>query len=285
MPPKKPRPPYRHYNAGKQKKPESKIGGEQIEGRRAVLELLIAGTRRTKEIFLADNLTPSPILTDIETLASSENIPVQKVSKSRLDQISHTESPQGVVAKALPLKPCSLEDLASTKGAEGQAPFLLVLDGVIDTVNLGSLMRSAECAGATGIVMAKHRSARITPATAKTAAGAIEYLPISQVGGIPSALQKLKSLGVWTLGLDTSASKSLYDVAIAAEPIALVLGSESQGLKKLTKSTVDDLVSIPLQGKIGALNVAAAASVACFEIQRLRQAEQPAENRPHTTQK
>lgn len=246
-----------------------KIGAEQIEGRRAVLELLIAGTRRTHEIYLMDDLKPAPILEDIETIAESENVPLRKISKAKFFQMAHTETPQGVIAKASPLRPKSLEDLLSYGGKS--KPFLLVVDGVVDTANLGSLMRSAECAGVTGIVLGKHRSASITAATTKSAAGAIEYIPIALVTSIPQVLEKLKEENIWTVGLDQDATTSIHDINFAKEPIALIVGAEGGGLKNLTKKRADTLASIPLQGRIGSLNAAVASAIACFEIQRLRQ--------------
>ncbi len=286
----------------RKKTPSLKIGGEQIEGRRAVLELLLAGRRKAREIYFASDLQPAPILEDIQTIAEAEQIPIRKLSKSQLFQMAHTDSPQGVVALARPLEPSSLEELAkATPSVSSRAsshskspahpdshdsnlsenlqieddkktsnPFLLVLDGIVDTANFGSLMRSAECAGVTGIVLSKNRSAKITPATAKAAAGAIEYLPIALVSSIPSALERLKDLGVWTVGLDAEAPSRIYDINIADSPIALVIGAESTGLKKLTKTRVDVLASIPIRGRISSLNSAVASAIACFEIQRLR---------------
>ena len=255
-------------NMAAHKTTDKKIGAEQVEGRRAVLELLIASTRRTHEIYLLDDLKPAPILEDIETIAESENIRLYKISKTKFFQMAHTETPQGVIAKASPIKPVDLEDLTSK---ETTTPFLLVVDGIVDTANLGSLMRSAECAGVTGIVLGKHRSASITAATTKSAAGAIEYLPIALVSSIPQAIEKMKKSEIWTMGLDEQAPNQIYDMNFALEPLALVVGAESSGLKSLTKKRVDTLASIPLQGRIGALNAAVASAIACFEIQRIRQ--------------
>ena len=230
-----------------------------------MLELLIAGTRRTKEIFLADDLKPASILDDIKTIALSENVPVTEVPKARLHQIAHTDSPQGVVARAAPLKPKSLEDLAGI-----DKPFLLIIDGVVDTINLGGLLRNAECAGITGVVLGKHRSAQITPAAAKAAAGAIEYIPIALVSSIPTTIEKLKELKIWTVGLDSTASQQIYDIDVTNEPLALVIGAEGRGLSQLTTKRVDFLASIPLNGRISALNASSAVAIASFEIQRRR---------------
>ncbi len=235
-----------------------------------MLELLVAGKRKVWEIYLAEDLKQAEILTDIQTIARAENVPINKVTKSRLLQIAHTDSPQGVVAKAAPLKPVSLENLATGDSSNSKKPFLLVVDGVVDTLNLGNLFRNAECAGITGVVLGKHRSAQITPAATKAAAGAIEYLPIALVSSIPSAIEKLKELKIWTIGLDGSADKKIYDVDAANEPLALIIGAEGRGLGQLTKKRVDFLASIPLNGRIQALNAAAATAVAAFEIQRRR---------------
>lgn len=245
-----------------------KMGAAQVEGRRAVLELLIAGTRKIHEIYLLEDLKPAPILEDIETIAASEGVHINKISKTKFFQIAHTDTPQGIIARAAPLKPQSLEELINNKGNAN--PFLLIVDGVVDTANLGSLMRSAECAGVTGIVLGKHRSASITAATTKSAAGAIEYLPIALVSSIPQTLEKLKEKNVWTVGLDQNSETQIYDINFANEAIAMVVGAESSGLKSLTKKRLDALASIPLQGKINSLNASVASAIGCFEIQRLR---------------
>jgi 23S rRNA (guanosine2251-2'-O)-methyltransferase len=150
--------------------------------------------------------------------------------------------------------------------------FLVLLEGVTDPQNLGAILRSAECAGVTGVAVPRHRSVHVTPAVTKAAAGAIEHLQMALVSGIPSALQQLAQLGVKTVGLDERGTSSLYDLKVGDRPVALVLGSEATGLSPLARRRCDVLCRIPVGGEIPSLNVSAAAAVACFEVARQRQA-------------
>ena len=161
-------------------------------------------------------------------------------------------------------------DATGRDGRPASAPFLLVLDGITDPGNFGAVLRTAECAGVNGVVLPRHRSARITPTVAKAAAGAVEHLRFAVVPGIPSALRTLSSHDVWTVGLDAAGPRPLHDLDLAGEAVALVLGSEGRGLSRLVAQRCDVLASIPLRGTLGSLNVAAAAAVACFEITRRR---------------
>jgi 23S rRNA (guanosine2251-2'-O)-methyltransferase len=239
-----------------------------VEGRQAVRELLLAGRRPVREVLLADDLDPAPIIDDIGELARELNVPLRVVSRRRLESEASTAAPQGVVARAAPLPEHGLEELIRVS-----APFLLVLDGITDPGNLGALLRTAECAGVTGIVLPAHRAAHITPAVTKAAAGAVEHLPIALVGGVPSCLAALAEAGVVTVGLDAGGDRTLFDLPAGSEErVALVLGAEGRGLAKLTRQRVDMLVAIPLTGRLNSLNVAAAAAVGCFEIVRRRQA-------------
>jgi 23S rRNA (guanosine2251-2'-O)-methyltransferase len=176
-----------------------------------------------------------------------------------------TDSPQGVVAIAAPVREWALDELLGQPD-----PFLVVLDGVTDPHNLGAVMRSAVSAGAKGLVVGRHRSASLSPAAVKAAAGAVEYLPVALVGGIPAALSALRSGGVWTIGLDASGSTPVWDLSVATEPVALVLGAEGRGLSQLVRQRCDVLASIPLRGPLDSLNVSAAAAVVCFEVARRR---------------
>jgi 23S rRNA (guanosine2251-2'-O)-methyltransferase len=149
-------------------------------------------------------------------------------------------------------------------------PFLVAVDGVTDPGNLGAVLRSAECAGATGAVLPRHRTAHITPTVAKAAAGAIEHLPIAVVGGLPGALAELSGKGVWSVGLDAEGPTAVDDVAVFEEPVVLVLGAEGRGLSRLARQRCDVLASIPQHGHIESLSVASAAAVACFAVARRR---------------
>lgn len=245
------------------------LGGEQIEGRRAVRELLAVGKRRTNDVWMADGLPPSPLLTEIADLARRANVPVRTVPRSRLEAEARSDAPQGVLAHAEPLEPAALDDLASSS-AGAPAPFLVALDGVTDPHNLGAVLRTAEVAGATGAVLPSHGSAHVTPVVAKAAAGALEHIPVAVVPGLPSALRRLREREVWVVGLDPEADTRLFDLPFSTEAVALVVGGEGSGLRRLTRERCDLLVSIPRSGRIGSLNVAAAAALACFEVARRR---------------
>lgn len=244
------------------------VGGDQVEGRQAVRELLLAGRRKVREIWLLADAEPSPILEDIRELAEAERVPVREVARGRFYGEARCEAPQGVLAKAEELPESSLDEL--TKGRAGRPPFLLALDGVTDPGNLGALLRSAECAGATGVVLPRHRAVHVTPTVTKAAAGAVEHLPFAIVGGLPTALQQMRSAGVWAVGLDAGGTTGLWDLPAADGPICLVLGAEGSGLSRLVRQRCDEIVSIPLLGSLASLNVAAAAALACFEVARAR---------------
>jgi 23S rRNA (guanosine2251-2'-O)-methyltransferase len=240
-----------------------------VEGRRAVLELLSVGRRTVRQVLLAEDQDPSAQLDRIEELAARLRVPVETVPRARLDAQARTESPQGVMAIARPVEPVSLEDLC-TPSRQGVQPFLLVAAGITDPRNLGALLRSAECAGVNGVVLPRHRSARLSPTVAKTAAGAIEHLAFAVVGGIPAALSQMTDMGVWSVGLAGESSQSLYDLPLGDGPIALVVGSEEKGLAPLVRRRCDAVVSIPQHGSLPSLNVGVAGAVAAFEVARQR---------------
>ena len=245
------------------------LGGEQVEGRQAVRELLSANRRPVNSLLMAEGMDQAAILNEIEGLATKRRVKVSYVSRRRIDLVARTEGAQGVVALARPVEGTSLEKLCEPSRG-GRQPFLLVLDGITDPHNLGALLRSAECAGVTGIVLPRHRSAHLSPTVAKVAAGAIEYLPMALVAGVPTALQRLSTMGVWSVGLDGEAPSSLYELPLGKEPVALVLGSEGTGLAALTRKRCDALASIPQHGSLSSLNVATAGAIACFDIARRR---------------
>lgn len=240
----------------------SEVGGEHVEGRHAVLELLRAGTRRVHSVSVSRSAEPDELLEEISKLAG----PLLKVvSPEQIAALAGTDAPQGVVATAAPLPPAEFDDLLSAPDA-----FLVALDGVTDPRNLGAVMRSAETSGASGILLPRHRAARVTAVVAKAAAGAIEHLPIAIVAGVASALERASRASVWTVGLDEHGAQSLFELDLADQPIVLVLGAEGRGLGRLTRKRCDVLVRIPVHGRIPSLNVAAAATLACFEVARRR---------------
>lgn len=251
---------------------EQGLGGTQIEGRHAVREALAAGTRRVRDVWIADGVDPAPIIAEIESLALDAGVPVRRVGRTRLEAEAGSAAPQGVLARAAAVVEHDLADLAQVRPGGGP-PFLLVLDGVTDPGNVGALLRTAHVAGATGVVLPRHRSAHLTPAAVKAAAGAVEHLRFALVPGIPAALSGLSDLKVWTVGLDASGDTSVFALELATEPIALVLGAEGDGLSRLARERCDVLARIPQHGSVASLNVAAAGAVACFEVARRRGAD------------
>jgi 23S rRNA (guanosine2251-2'-O)-methyltransferase len=238
-----------------------------VEGRQAVRELLLAGTRPTREVVLSGDLDPAPILDDIIDLADEAKVTIRQLSRGRFDAMTRTDGAQGVLATAAPLRPVAVEDLLDGTTTK---PFLLLLDGITDPGNLGAVLRTADCAGVTGVVLPRHRAAHVTPTVAKAAAGAVEHLRMALVPGLPATMTMLREAGVWTVGLDAGGEQSIHDLTVADEPVALVLGAEGPGLSRLVRQRCDTVVSIPIQGVLESLNVSAAAAVACFEIVRRR---------------
>ncbi|MGH9043042.1 MAG: 23S rRNA (guanosine(2251)-2'-O)-methyltransferase RlmB [Acidimicrobiia bacterium] len=239
------------------------LGGEQIEGRQAVREALRARRRKLGEIWMAGDLEPAPILDEIMELARKAGVPVR--TTPRLDSMARTDSPQGVVARADPLPVAIDDDLLANPTA-----FLLALEGVTDPRNLGAVLRSAEGAGVTGLFLPRRRAVHVTAAVTKAAAGAVEHVPIALVPGIPATLTRAARAGVWAIGLDERGEKSLFDLDFGPEPLTIVLGAEGQGLSRLTRQRCDAVVRIPMLGRLESLNVAAAATLACFEVARRR---------------
>jgi len=243
------------------------LGGDRVEGRQAVRELLLSGRRRVREVVISSGMDQADILDDIIDLADEMKVPIHEVSRARFDASARTTSAQGVYAEAQPLPEHDLADLIAPD--DGSVPFLLALDGVTDPGNLGALVRTAECAGVTGIVLPKHRAVHVTPTVTKSAAGAIEFVPMALVGGLPAALSDMTKAGVWVVGLD-EAGESRLDGLDLTQPTCLVLGAEGQGLGRLVRQRCDAIAAIPLLGKLNSLNVAAAGAVACFEVARQR---------------
>jgi 23S rRNA (guanosine2251-2'-O)-methyltransferase len=218
---------------------------------------------------MADGMDDAEVLDEIEELAAARRVRLDVVSRRRLDLVAKTESSQGVVALARPVEETPLEELVAA-GPDGRQPFLVVLDGITDPQNVGALLRSAECAGVTGVVLPRHRAVHLSPTVTKVAAGAIEYLAMTVVAGVPTALGTLRSKGVWTIGLAGESRTSLYDLDLGDQPVALVLGSEDSGLAPLTRRRCDVVAGIPQAGTLSSLNVATAGAIACFDIARQR---------------
>jgi 23S rRNA (guanosine2251-2'-O)-methyltransferase len=253
------------------KKPgEKTLGGEQVEGRQAVRELLIAGKRRVKEVWVSGELAETEIIGDIVEIARSMRVQVTEVARKRLESQARSEAPQGVLAFAAPLPEVELSAMLQRK--PNNPPFLVAVDGVTDPGNLGALLRCCDGAGVHGVILPKHRAVHITPTAAKAAAGAVEHVPMALVGGLPAALARVKEAGIWVVGLDDEADRSLFDIdELAREGICLVLGAEGNGLSRLVRDRCDMIVSIPMRGRLSSLNVSAAAALATYEVTRHRQ--------------
>lgn len=228
-------------------------------------ELLAAGRRRARGLYVATGLDDSPIVAEILELSRAHRVPVHFADPSEIARRATTEAPQGIVAYAEPLPSARIDSLA--RAGRGDAPpFLVVLDAVTDPYNLGSVLRSALCAGATGAVLASHHAASVTPAAAKAAAGAIEHLPIAMVPGAPSGLAQLGEAGVWRVGLDAAGGEVLSSLDLLTGPVALVLGAEGHGIGRLSRQRCDVVARIETHGPLGSVSVSAAAAVACFTV-------------------
>ena len=261
------------------KRPTKGLGGEQVEGRQAIRELLIAQRRKVNEIWIAadlrrdgdgrDDARNDDSVDDIVALATANRVPIAWVARKKLEAAARSEAPQGVLAFAVALPEVELTQFF--KRRRDRAPFLVAVDGVTDPGNLGAIIRSCDGAGVDGVVVPRHRAVHVTPTTAKAAAGAVEHVPIALVGGLPSALQQMRDAGIWVIGLDDAADRSLFDIDdLATDAVCIVLGAEGAGLSRLVRERCDLLVGIPMLGRLSSLNVSAAAALATYEIARHR---------------
>jgi len=237
----------------------------QIEGRHPVLEALRAGRPLRKLVVARGSAARS--LQRLVGEARRRGIPVQEVETAVVDRLARTRSPQGVIAYAAAHGVVGLEDLLGRAKSRGEAPFILLLDGVEDPGNLGAILRSADAVGGHGVVIPQRRAAGLTPAVAAASAGAIEHMPVAQVPNLSQAIERLKADGVWVIGADPGAQQILYDAALRP-PIALVVGSEGRGLSRLVRERCDALVRIPMHGETASLNVSVAAALVLFEVRR-----------------
>jgi len=259
------------------------LGGHQVEGRQAVRELLLAQRRSVFEVVMAEDLEGDPAVGDLVELAQAGRVPVRYVARRRLEDLCRSEAPQGVMATAAGVPEVTLSEVfeAGARRGDDQRAFLVAVDGVTDPGNLGAILRSCEGAGVHAVVLPRHRAVHLTPTVAKAAAGAIEYLPIAIVGGLPAALERMRSEGVWVVGLDDAAQRSVFEIGdLATESICLVLGAEGAGLSRLVRERCDVVVQIPMLGRLSSLNVSAAAALATYEVVRHRSASDPQPRSP-----
>ena len=238
-----------------------------IEGRNAVTEALRAGTPIDK-IFLARGETDAT-LGHIAAAARDKGIVVVECDRRKLDFMSRTHSHQGVIAQAAVREYASVDDILSAAREKGEPPLIVVCDELSDPHNLGAVIRTAECAGAHGVIIPKRRSAGLTAVVAKTSAGAVSHLPVARVANLPSLLKRLKEEGLWIFGSAADGTTSLYAADLKG-PAALVIGSEGSGMSRLVSETCDFLVRIPMRGKLNSLNASAAAAILLYEALRQR---------------
>ena len=236
-----------------------------LYGKNPVLEALRAG-RPARKLVLARGVQPEPRLQEILDLAAARGIPVEESSRRRVDDIAHTEHHQGIAGYFHTRAPLTLDDLLQS--AHDPA-LLLVLDGIQDPQNLGALTRTADAAGADGLVIPKHRAATVTAAAAKASAGATEHVPVASVPNLPYALERMGEAGLLRVGLAADGD-TRYDRVDYTVPVALVVGSEGEGMRPITRRRCDVVVSLPMLGNVSSLNAAVAGAILLYEAARQR---------------
>ena len=235
---------------------------DQVEGRNAVIELLESG-RDINKIFILEGEHHGSI-NKIIAMAKERKIVLTMVNKTKLNQMAQTENNQGVIAIVPPFDYCEVEDILENAKQKGEKPFILILDGIEDPHNLGSIIRTAETAGVHGIIIPKRRSASVNSTVSKVSAGAVEHMKIARVNNINETIRYLKENGVWICGTDMDAKKYYYQEDYTGS-IAIVIGSEGFGMSRLIKENCDFLVKIPMKGKITSLNASVSAGIVIYE--------------------
>ena len=251
----------------RRREPEAEADG-LIEGRNAVIEALRAGTPIDK-IFLARGETDAATLGHIASTARAAGVVVVEADRRKLDAMSRTHAHQGVIALAAVREYATVESILQSAADRGEPPRLVVCDEISDPHNLGAIIRTAECAGAHGVLIPKRRSAGLPAVVGKTSAGAVAYLPVARVPNIAALLKDLKKQGVWVFGTAAEGTTSLYQADLKG-PAAIVIGSEGDGMTRLVRENCDFLVSIPMKGRISSLNASAAAAILLYEAVRQR---------------
>ncbi len=237
-----------------------------IEGRNAVLEAFRSG-KTIDKLFILDGCQDGPVRSITREARKHDTI-VNFVTKERLDQLSETKKHQGVIAFAAAYEYAQVEDMLAAAEKKGEPPFLLLLDNIEDPHNLGAIIRTANLAGAHGVIIPKRRAAGLTATVAKTSAGAINYTPVAKVSNLSHTIRELKKKGMWFVGADMDGTR-MYDLDLKG-PIGLVIGSEGEGVSKLVKENCDFTAAIPMAGEIDSLNASVAAGILSYEIVRQR---------------
>ena len=259
----------RHYDpySGREEAREDERSEHMIEGRNAVIEALRAG-RPIDKIFLAKGETDAA-LGHIASKARDMGAVVVETDRRKLDYMSITKAHQGVIALASVKSYVSVDDILENAKQKGEAPFIIICDEISDHHNLGAIIRTAECAGAHGVIIPKRRSAGITAIVGKTSAGAVEYMPVARVPNITATINELKKNGVWIYGTAADGDNDIWNTDFTG-PMALIIGSEGDGMSRLVSENCDFKVSIPMYGKISSLNASASAAVLMYEAVRQR---------------
>lgn len=237
-----------------------------IEGRNAVMEAFRAG-KPIDKIFVLDGCQDGPV-TSIKREAKKKDVMIKYVTKERLDQISETGKHQGVIAYAAAYEYAELEDIFDKAKEKGEDPFVLILDNIEDPHNLGAIIRTANLAGAHGVIIPKNRAVGLTATVARTSAGALNFTPVVKVTNISQTIQSLKERGLWFVCADMGGTE-MYKLNLKG-PIGLVIGNEGSGVSRLVKENCDMVASIPMKGDIDSLNASVAAGVLAYEIVRQR---------------
>lgn len=237
-----------------------------IEGRNAVLEAYRSGKPMDK-LFVLDGCKDGPVQTIVREARKHDTV-IQYVAKERLDQLSETGKHQGVIAFAAAYEYAQVEDMLEAARQKGEPPFLFLLDGIEDPHNLGAIIRTANLAGAHGVIIPKHRAAGLTATVARTSAGALNYTPVAKVTNLTNTMEDLKKQGVWFVCADMG-GETMYRLDLKG-PIGLVIGNEGSGVSRLVRENCDMIASIPMYGDIDSLNASVAAGVLAYEIVRQR---------------
>lgn len=237
-----------------------------IEGRNAVIEAFRAG-KPIDKIFILDGCQDGPVST-IKREAKKKDVMIKYVTKERLDQISETGKHQGVIAYAAAYEYAELEDIFDKAKEKGEDPFIMILDNIEDPHNLGAIIRTANLAGAHGVIIPKNRAVGLTATVARTSAGALNFTPVVKVTNISKTIQELKNRGLWFVCADMGGTE-MYKLNLKG-PIGLVIGNEGDGVSRLVRENCDMIASIPMKGDIDSLNASVAAGVLAYEIVRQR---------------
>lgn len=245
---------------------EKRTNENMIEGRNAVLEAFRSG-KTVDKLYVQDGCKDGPVQTILREARKQDTI-VQFVGKERLSQLSETGKHQGVIASVASYAYSTVEEMLALAKERGEDPFLILLDNIEDPHNLGAIIRTANLAGAHGVIIPKRRAAGLTAVVAKTSAGALHYTPVAKVTNLVKTMEELKEQGLWFVCADMDGER-MYDLNLKG-PIGLVIGSEGEGVGRLVRETCDFVASIPMQGQISSLNASVAAGVLAYEIVRQR---------------